>query len=267
MLITTAVGRVYRGVFGAPPAAVDEGEASGLVLVADGIGGLDLCAAGMRHMVARRRPDVRVEPVAWCHGFGRWHRDLTDRRNVEAHAEAVAGRVRRFLEAGPGRPVALVGKSGGCGVVLGALERLGPGAVEAAVLIAPAVSPGYDLGRALGAVRREMVVFWSPLDVFLLGAGTCAFGTIDGVRGPAAGLVGFRAAGLDAGVAARLRQERWGWRMASTGYLGGHVGSDSPWFLGRFVVPVAIGADGSEGEWAGVKRGAGRADNTWARRG
>ncbi len=37
-----------------------------------------------------------------------------------------------------------------------------------------------------------MVVFWSPLDVFFLGAGTCVFGTTDRVRTASAGLVGFR---------------------------------------------------------------------------
>ena len=37
-----------------------------------------------------------------------------------------------------------------------------------------------------------MVVFWSPLDVFVLGLGTRVFGTIDRVRSVSAGLVGFR---------------------------------------------------------------------------
>ena len=37
-----------------------------------------------------------------------------------------------------------------------------------------------------------MVVFWSPLDVFILGAGTRVFGTADRVRTASAGLVGFR---------------------------------------------------------------------------
>ena len=62
-----------------------------------------------------------------------------------------------------------------------------------AVLLAPALSPEYDLTAALRAVSREMVVFWSPLDIFMLGMGTKVFGTADRVRTAGAGLVGFRA--------------------------------------------------------------------------
>ena len=62
-------------------------------------------------------------------------------------------------------------------------------------MLAPALSPTYDLSRALRAVRREMVVFWSPLDVIILGAGTRVFGTIDRVKTASAGLVGFRVPG------------------------------------------------------------------------
>ena len=58
-----------------------------------------------------------------------------------------------------------------------ALELLDEETVERAVLLAPALSPRYDLTAAFRAVRREMVVFWSPLDVIILGFGTRLFGT------------------------------------------------------------------------------------------
>jgi hypothetical protein len=117
------------------------------------------------------------------------------------------------------------------------------GSVERAVLLAPAVSPGYDLTRALASVRRELVVFSSRLDFALLGAGTWAFGTIDRVRGPGAGLVGFRPPPPGAGVEAirqygKLRQYRWRASMLRAGYLGGHLGVDLPPFLKRYVVPM-----------------------------
>ena len=144
----------------------------------------------------------------------------------------------------------LVGKSGGSGMVVRALERLPEDTVEAAVLLAPALSPGYDLTRALRAVRREMVVFWSPLDLIVLGLGTRVFGTIDRVNAVSAGLVGFRRPeALDEpGKAqyAKLRQVRWRPIMARTGYLGGHVGPDSPAFLRRYVVPLLRVGDASD---------------------
>jgi hypothetical protein len=149
--------------------------------------------------------------------------------------------------------VYLVGKSGGTGVIVRALENLPDGAVDVAVLIAPAISPDYDLTRALRAVRREMVVFWSPLDLIVLGAGTKLFGTIDRVKTVSAGMVGFRPPGTPAdGVEQRaqydkLRQVRWRPRMSSTGYLGGHVGPDSPAFLRKYVVPLLRASEAPRG--------------------
>src|SRR5947208_140175 len=83
--------------------------------------------------------------------------------------------------------------------------------------LSPALSPGYELSRAVRAVRREMVVFWSPLDLIVLGLGTRIFGTIDRVNSVSAGLVGFRPPG--GGDYAKLRQVRWHPEMAPTGYL------------------------------------------------
>jgi hypothetical protein len=89
-----------------------------------------------------------------------------------------------------------------------------------------------------------MVVFWSPLDLFVLGAGTRVFGTIDRVKSVSAGMVGFQRpspdrVGAEASAAYdRLRQVRWQIKMAATGHFGGHVGPDSPMFLRRYVVPL-----------------------------
>jgi pimeloyl-ACP methyl ester carboxylesterase len=215
---------------------------AGLVLVADGVGGFHLLSRALQHVMGQGVGSPEVRTVHWGHGLGRWHSDLTDVVNHRAQAEALAGQVQAFRSLNPGSPVYLVGKSGGTGVVVWALEMLPEASVERVVLLAPALSPGYDLTAALGAVVREVVVFWSPLDVFVLGLGTRLFGTFDGPRVASAGLVGFRRPqGLnELGRAryARLRQVRWTPAMARTGYLGGHVGPDSPPFLRRYVAPL-----------------------------
>lgn len=222
-----------------------DGGPRGLVLVADGIGGLDLCAGSLGRLVPQCRLPLEVRTVRWGHGVGRWLADLTRSDNVARHAGQMAEQVREFLGRHPEGPVFLVGKSGGAGVVLRALEGLPEGSVERVVLLAPAVSPGYDLSKALRGVRRELVVFISPLDFALLGAGTWAFGTIDRVRGVGAGLVGFRGpdpgsmGGADAAAfAAKVRHVRWRPSMARVGYLGGHLAVDMPPFLRRYVVPL-----------------------------
>lgn len=239
MLYTALLTKVYRLALGPLPPGPTAGRETGLVLVADGIGGFDLGVLGLRYAASWAGLGHRVEAVAWCHGFGRWYRDLANTRNHAARAAEVVAIVEGFRRERPGAPVYLVGKSGGTGIIIRALEALPEGAVESAVLLASALSPRYDLSRALRAVRREVVAFWSPLDVFLLGAGTAVFGTIDRVHAPAAGLIGFRrpAAG-DPAQYAKLRQVRWRPRMGRAGYLGGHVGPDNPRFLRTYVVPL-----------------------------
>jgi pimeloyl-ACP methyl ester carboxylesterase len=216
----------------------------GYVLVVDGVGGLNLCGTGLRYVMAAAKLPHTVELVPWGHGLGRWYADLTDVANRDLQALAMSETIRRLRQVRPVAPVFLIAKSGGAGVVVKALEQLDDQAVERVVLLAPALSPGYDLTRALGRVRRDIVVFWSPLDVFVLGLGTLVFGTIDRVKSVSAGLVGFRQPAADqadpqsSARYARLRQVRWRMAMAATGHFGGHVGPDSPVFLKKYVVPL-----------------------------
>lgn len=251
MLYSSLVKVVFRSLYGEPPDLSEERDGLGLVLVADGIGGLDLCGTALRYVMGSLKAPHAVRVVSWGHGLGRWHADLTNVGNRDARAAEIAAAVHDFRARHPGGPVFLVGKSGGTGVVVRALESLPDDAVEAAVLLSPALSPTYDLTRALRAVRRETVVFWSPLDVVILGLGTSIFGTIDRIKSVSAGLVGFRmpAAGGDAVQVqyAKLRQVRWAPRMARTGYLGGHVGTDSPAFLRKYVVPLLRVAEAGSG--------------------
>jgi pimeloyl-ACP methyl ester carboxylesterase len=246
MIWTTLLKGIFRVVYGPlPQTGSDRG---GLVLVADGVGGLDLCGTGLAYVAARAGLAHRVRVVRWGHGFGRWYRDLTNVSNHEARASALAAEIGSFRANRPGAPVFLVGKSGGSGIVVRTLEALPEGAVERVVLIAPALSPGYDLSRALSAVRREIVVFWSPLDLIVLGLGTRLFGTVDRVGSVAAGLTGFRVpTGADPAEYAKLRQVRWQPAMGTTGYLGGHVGPDNPRFLRRYVLPLLeVGGESEE---------------------
>jgi hypothetical protein len=215
------------------------------VLVADGVGGLNLCGTALRYVLAAAGLRYAFHMLPWGHGFGRWYADLADVGNRDLQAGRIVQAVDHFRAAQPDDPVFLVAKSGGSGVIVKALERLTEGSVQCAILLSPALSPDYDLTAALRGVARELVVFWSPLDVFVLGAGTRVFGTADRVRTPSAGMRGFQvpehasAAGDPlAAPYAKLRQVRWHWGMATTGYLGGHMGPDSPIFLKKYVVPL-----------------------------
>jgi hypothetical protein len=252
------VAPVYRLFFGPPLAGLETVHPAGgadpprhqaLTIVADGVGGFDVCGTGLQYIMGAAGLSHAVEVYPWGHGSGRWLADLTDVANRDAKARSIAEMVKNFKMARPEGLVFLVAKSGGAGVVICALERLEADAVERVVLLAPALSPKYDLSQALHAVHREIVVFWSPLDVFILGLGTLIFGTIDRVHTAGAGLVGFAQPGfaqpalrgsLESSNCAysRVRQIRWRPAMITTGYLGGHFGTDSPLFLKKYVLPL-----------------------------
>jgi pimeloyl-ACP methyl ester carboxylesterase len=242
LLYSNLLKTLIRLRYGAPPSLEARQSSQALVIVADGVGGLDLCGTALRYVIGALNVPYLVKVVSWGHGFGRWHADLTNAANRDRRASEIAHAVIQFREQHPSAAIFLVGKSGGTGLVVMALEHLPQNAVEAAVLLAPALSPTYNLAPALSAVRREMVVFWSPLDLIVLGLGTLIFGTIDRIKSVSAGLVGFRGPkpGDPAGEAQyrKLRQVRWRIEMATTGYLGGHVGPDSPAFLRKYVVPL-----------------------------
>jgi pimeloyl-ACP methyl ester carboxylesterase len=242
MVYSMILKRLFGLWYGAPPEV--SGEGWGLVLVADGVGGLDLSGTALRHVMGAQKLPFLVKVVPWGHGFGRWWSDLSDEANRDVHAGRVAEEVRAFRQEHPEAPVYLVGKSGGTGVVVKALEQLPPAVVDRAVLIAPALSPTYDLTRALRSVG-SLVVFWSPLDLIILGAGTRIFGTSDRLKTVSAGLVSFQTPGdspdedRDAQYT-KLIQVKWRPEMARTGYFGGHVGPDLPAFLRKYVVPLLV---------------------------
>jgi pimeloyl-ACP methyl ester carboxylesterase len=161
-------------------------------------------------------------------------------------ARAVARLVRSYQDAYPGRPVYLVGHSGGAAVATWALEALPEGRfVTAAVLLGVALSPGYPLSAALRRVERGLWNFWSPLDLLLLAAGTFVFGTVDGRHAVSAGCVGFtvpEGAGREKKelYAARLRQERYRPGMAWQFNLGGHFGWANRVFVAETLVPLVF---------------------------
>lgn len=237
--------------------------ARGLILLADGVGGMDLCGLGMRRALARSGSSYALRVIRWGHGYGRWYADLSNTQNHRAGADSMAELVARQRLEHPDAPIFLLGKSGGSAIVLGCLERLPENAVETTILLAPAVSPEYELAAALKATRN-MVAFWSPFDVVILGLGTAIFGTVDRQRRPAAGLVGFKTKRNAGGAELeRLIQVKWRSEMASSGYWGGHIGPDHPAFLGRYVIPLLRpGLDRRAiGELVGVKPADADADN------
>jgi pimeloyl-ACP methyl ester carboxylesterase len=114
--------------------------------------------------------------------------------NVKRHeqqsqliADALAQRIREH----PRERIILTGHSAGAGIAVFALEKLPDDLkIDTLVLMQPALSPGYDLSKALRHVRGRAYAFYSPLDL-VLSQGTKLMGTVDRVQTEAAGCVGF----------------------------------------------------------------------------
>src|SRR5229473_6365752 len=179
-------------LFAAEPETVTS---RGLVIVVGGVGGIDIVGCAAQWALPRAGVSHEVIDFCWTHGWGKVFKDLQDTQHCLRKADELASSVWYLKLVEPNRPIYLVGKSGGAGLVLAAAEQLPPEMIERIILLSPAVSPTYDLRPALRATKREIVSFYSPFDKLVLGWGTSQFGTEDRYYGPSAGLRGFRVPG------------------------------------------------------------------------
>ena len=225
----------------ARPAPADEDSKPGVVLVVCGIGGIDFVALSSQWALPRAGVRHQIREFSWTHGKGRLLRDLQDTQHCLLKAAELAAEIRQIKSENPDRPVYLVGKSGGAGLVLAAAEQLPPQTLERIILLSPAVSPNYDLRPALRATKHEIVSFYSPYDQLVLNWGTSQFGTIDRYYGASAGLRGFVVpTGLnppDKDLYARLVQVKWNKTMILEGHFGIHIGTSMPAFVAKEVAP------------------------------
>lgn len=213
----------------------------GVVFVVGGIGGWDILGPCAEWALPRAGVAHEIRDFVWTHGWGRMFKDLQDHPHLLRKAEDLALEIRRVKAEDPQRPVYLVGKSGGTGLVLAAAELLPSATLERIILLSAAVSPGYDLRGALRATKGQIVSFYSRHDAFILGWGTTKFGTVDRVYGPSAGLCRFSPpANLDQADRAlydRLLEIPWSPRMIFEGHTGNHLGTSLPGFLAKEVAP------------------------------
>ena len=239
LILSLASGCAYFSEKTAP-----ERMAHGYLIVLPGIEGRSVFNSNVAHALASEF-DAAVEVHDWTTGvlplFLVHLRDLSRNRR---EAERLAEKIARYQDAYPGRPVYLVGHSGGAGLALLTLESLPEDRkIDGAILLAAAVSRDYDLRVALSRTKRGIWNFHSPGDVVLLVAGTTVAGTFDGRHEPSAGAYGFRVPeNLDPQSAelyrTRLRQVPYELKMLRSGNYGGHFGPTTIGFTRDFLVPA-----------------------------
>lgn len=214
----------------------------GLVILVEGIGGIDVMPMSADASFRKAGLPHAVHHFNWTHGVGQFLRDLQDTQHILKKADELAALIKDHRARHPDRPIYVVGRSGGTGLVLYALQKLPPASVERVILLSPAVAPNFDLRPALSATRREIVSFHSRNDRLILGLGTSQFGTIDRYYGNSAGLAGFtlpeRIDEQDRAMYMRLIQVPFTPRMLREGVsTGSHLSTSLPWFLSSEVVP------------------------------
>lgn len=205
-----------------------------IIFTVDGVGGAGVMPLTMQYVVKVARANFDVRHFVWTHGFGRIVADIRDRKHMYDKGELLAKTILQLTESG--RKVAIVAKSGGTGVALKALELLPANTVETVVLLAPAVSPQFNLTPALDAVRGKMYSFNSSYDLFWLGLCTSLVCTADGVKAVAAGCVGF----ADPEKYEKLEEITWNALMLRSLHFGTHTGTSMYPFLSAYVLPLLV---------------------------
>jgi pimeloyl-ACP methyl ester carboxylesterase len=224
----------------------------GLVLILPGIEGLSFLNLSIQRGLLDAGVPYALDIVDWTTGnkFLALYHLRSWRRNLRVAAE-LAQRITAYRQQYPGRPVWLIGHSGGGAMALLTTRALPDDVrITGVVLLAAAASPGFDLAETFPKVERGVWSFHSWLDWFFVGIGTTLCGCLDGPHRPAAGMFGFRTpspandplAGNDLVVtqttSAVFEQTGYSLAMARQFHFGGHFGCVHRVFIAERVAPL-----------------------------
>lgn len=166
----------------------------GLVIILPGIEGESL----MNHNIRRGLLNAQIDQGITIHRWGSPIPGISlllNQTNVVGNRIAgkrVADLAVAYQTAHPGRPVHIIGHSGGGGIAVFAAESMPPGSqIDGIILLSASISAGYDMSKAIANCRKGAANFYCTSDVGLLVVGTTLVGTVDGGRGTSAGNSGF----------------------------------------------------------------------------
>ena len=149
----------------------------------------------------------------------------------------IAKMITEYQDEHPGRPVYVIGHSGGGGVAVFTAEGMPEGRqLDGLILLSASISKGYDLTKALSRCKSGIVNFYHEGDVGMLAVGTTLMGNVDGVHGPSAGLGGFVKANSSDTASKREAYSRL-FQVRVRGGGDPHFAATRPSFVRRNVAP------------------------------
>ncbi len=184
---------------------------------------------------------ARVEIYDWTRGQPGMIA-LTHYDDNQLEAQKVADKLTAAFRADPKRKIILTSHSGGGGIAIFALEKLPDDVkIDTLLMLAPALSPDYDLSKALRHVTGKAYVFTSTLD-WIDGWGTRNFGTMDRVKSDSAGNVGFRTPEkpVDEKQYDKLVSFPYDPAWTRFGNAGEHIGTMSFSFARNILAPLLL---------------------------
>jgi pimeloyl-ACP methyl ester carboxylesterase len=202
---------------------------SHIIFVVPGVGGN---VGGMKTALENNSREVRV--VTWGAPAPLFFLNFSNKQIHDAAEQKLAKTIAQWKAEHADGEVDLVGHSAGCGVILGALNILDDTKVNRVVLLAPSVSPTYDLDPAIEKIAGQLHVFYSDQDRLFLGWRTNHFGTYDRIKTRAAGNRGFVGDYSSEKLVQHSYQPQW----RELGNDGGHFGTISEKFVREIVAPL-----------------------------
>lgn len=164
----------------------------GYIIVLPGIEGRSFFNASIVRGLLDAGVPYAIERYDWTRGVIAFVYNLCSRRLHSKQAQVIADKVTQYQDEYPDRPVYLIGHSGGGAMALFATANLPEQrTVTGLILLANAMSHGYELDDVLKQVEQKVWNVTSIADLFFLGLETTTLGTMDRKWTFSAGLTGF----------------------------------------------------------------------------
>ena len=224
---------------------------NGLVIILPGIEGQSALNRDIRDGLAAAGVDCALQIRSWGLVPVLKQMDFIGNRIAGA---IIAQEIVAYQDEHPGRPVYVLGHSGGGGVAVFVAESMPEGRqLDGLILLSASISSAHDLTKALEHSKHGIVNFYNKRDSALLGVVTILFGNVCGTHGPAAGLIGFDKPGQKASDEKKLVYTKlFPVQLTDDMTLGdssAHVSATRPDFVSIYVAPWILSPQWPAMDW------------------